>query len=208
MIFLLNYRRRILVSGLWGLLLCSGFWRLFVYSNTPGEAAQASQVFPVESRLARESNRPTLLIFGHPKCPCSVASVAELEKLMPSIQGKMKSYVVFVKPSGKSEDWAKEDLWKQAQAIPNVQVVLDDGGVEAARFGAKTSGQTFLYDGNGKLVFHGGITASRGHMGDNRGIDAIRSFVETGNAAIAKTPVFGCSLNNPERAPAGRSGNL
>jgi hypothetical protein len=200
-----NIRRhlgQVLLLSVWVLLLGGGFWTLFVYSNTPGESAQAPQQYPADTRLDRDPNLPTLLIFGHPQCPCSKASVGELERLMPHLKGKVRTYVVFVKPKSQTENWAKEDLWKKAQSIPDVRTVLDEGGVEAGRFGAKTSGQTFLYDKIGNLVFRGGITASRGHMGDNLGRDSILAFIETGKTTIATTSVFGCSLVNPERAPA------
>ena len=122
---------------------------------------------------------------------------------MPHAKGKLKVLVVFFKPRDRSEDWAKESLWKKAKAIPEVQLVLDEGGDEAARFGAVSSGQTFLYNSNGRLVFSGGITPERGHVGDNKGRDSILAFIETGNAPDSTSLVFGCSLRNPERALAG-----
>jgi hypothetical protein len=51
-----------------------------------------------------------------------------------------------------------------------------------------------LYAPTGKLLFSGGITASRGHEGDNVGRSAIVSFILNGHAPVNHTPVFGCSL--------------
>jgi len=73
----------------------------------------------------------------------------------------------------------------------------DDDGVEAARFGAATSGQVILYDRDGRLLFSGGITASRGHAGDNDGRDAIVSLLGGGRGTRHSSPVFGCSLLEP-----------
>ena len=72
---------------------------------------------------------------------------------------------------------------------------MDDlDGVEAQRFGAATSGQAFLYNQAGALLFKGGITASRGHSGDNLGRDAVVDLVTSGVASVSAAPVFGCSL--------------
>jgi len=198
-----THLERLLPLFLWISLLGGGFWQLFVYSNTPGAQAQASHQWPGDSGLSRNPASPTLVLFAHPHCPCSQASIGELERLMPHIKDKVKSYVVFFKPRTQSEAWVKEILWEKARSIPGVQVVLDEDGIEARRFDAQTSGQTLLYDENGTLAFRGGITPGRGHMGDNEGRSAILSFVETGKTGVSTTPVFGCSLRNPERALAG-----
>ena len=79
-------------------------------------------------------------------------------------------------------------------AIPGVATILDRGGREAARFGAHVSGQTFLYDAAGRLVFSGGMTIARGHAGDNDGEDALLALITAGHAPVASTPVFGCLL--------------
>jgi hypothetical protein len=75
-----------------------------------------------------------------------------------------------------------------------VVVQPDRNGVEAARFGAETSGFVTLFDVSGHLLFRGGITASRGHAGDNVGADAIVSLVNGAPARHRQTPVFGCGL--------------
>ncbi len=199
-ILLTKYWQQVLLLTVWAILLAGGFWKLFTYANTPGESAQTTRKWPVESLLPRGTSTSTLVIFAHPRCPCSEATVGELERLMPHIQGKVKSFVVFIKPKSKSLEWAREALWKKAQAIPGVQTLLDENGIEAARFGARTSGQTLLYDLKGNLVFRGGITPERGHMGDSEGRNAILQFIETGAITQSSTPVFGCSLRNPERA--------
>jgi len=70
----------------------------------------------------------------------------------------------------------------------------DAGGSVARQAGAFTSGQTLLYSAGGRLVFNGGITHSRGHSGDNKGREAIVSFLEGRTLDQHIAPVFGCSL--------------
>jgi hypothetical protein len=57
-----------------------------------------------------------------------------------------------------------------------------------------TSGQAFLYDAWGHLLFSGGITAARGHIGDNMGRRSVASLVSGKPSALTSTPVFGCPL--------------
>src|SRR5207247_5281938 len=102
--------------------------------------------------------------------------------------------LLFYQPTGFEEDWAKTDLWRRAGAIPGVSRIIDLNGREAQRFGGVTSGQTSLYDEQGRLLFHGGITRSRGDAGDNPGRSAIVSWVNKRAAEISMTPVFGCLM--------------
>lgn len=73
-------------------------------------------------------------------------------------------------------------------------MVFDPDGVEARRFGAETSGHTLLFGADGHLLFSGGITASRGHSGDNDGENAIVALLNHQIPALTRTLVFGCSL--------------
>jgi hypothetical protein len=102
--------------------------------------------------------------------------------------------VLFVKPSGAGADWDDTDLRRSAAAIPGVSVMTDENGLEAARFGAKTSGHTLVFDPHGRLVFSGGITATRGHAGANAGENAVLSALRRQKPERGRTSVFGCSL--------------
>ena len=91
-------------------------------------------------------------------------------------------------------NWALTDIWRETRRIPGVMVHLDKAGREARLFGAETSGETALYDAKGRLMFHGGITISRSHSGDNPGRDTLQTLLMGNPAQLANTPVFGCSL--------------
>ncbi len=135
-------------------------------------------------------------MLAHPHCPCTRASVGELALLMAQTQGKAAAYVLFLKLPDFTEEWEKTDLWYSAANIPGVTVLEDEDGAEAKLFNASTSGQTLLYDADGKLLFSGGITGARGHSGDNAGRGAIVSLLNEGKAEQTETAVFGCPLFN------------
>jgi hypothetical protein len=98
-------------------------------------------------------------------------------------------------PFGQRNDrWVQSDLWVTASSIPGVHVLRDVDGADARRFGAWTSGQTLLYDAQGRLRFSGGITDARGHEGDNAGRASLESILFHGETPAARTSVFGCGL--------------
>ena len=113
---------------------------------------------------------------------------------------KVSANVVFYAPPDEPSTWVKTDLWKTAEKIPGVTVTEDRGNSIARSFGVFTSGQTLVYDANGRLIFNGGITASRGHSGDNYGRDAIIALLQEHLAETTTlpvtSPVFGCSLRS------------
>jgi hypothetical protein len=143
-------------------------------------------------------------MFIHPHCACSRASVGELASLMARARGRLHARVLFVRPYGLAESWAKTDVWYSASSLPDVATIVDDGR-EARLFDAATSGQTLVYDGAGRLLFAGGITAARGHWGDNGGLSTIRALLERTPREPATTPVYGCPIfhTRPLRANSG-----
>ena len=178
----------------WVLALALGFTLLWKYKMRPGDADGTPATWPRESRIARRPDRATLVLFAHPECPCTRASLAELARLLSRFDDRLTAVVVFLRPSDVGADWDGTDLWRAASAIPGVTAVRDDDGVEAARFHASTSGAAALYDARGRLLFSGGLTSARGHEGDSAGIQRISSLLRTGKADRSDAPVYGCSL--------------
>jgi hypothetical protein len=161
---------------------------------TPVKTSLPVTLFPPSSGIRLVSDKPTLVLFAHTHCPCTRASLHELDGILAETQNKISVTVVFTIPDGVPADWEQGDLWNSAKGIPGLRVMRDQGGREARRFDVEGSGQVLLYSPSGKLLFSGGITASRGHEGDNVGRSAIVSFILHGRSAVNHTPVFGCSL--------------
>jgi hypothetical protein len=179
---------------LWGSLVVVGFLFLAQEEFTPVKASQSMKLFPQGSAVPLVSDKMTLVLFAHPHCPCTRASLHELDGLLAEAQNRVSVTVVFTIPSGVSAHWQRGDSWNLATNIPGVRVIKDQGGWEAHQFDVEGSGHVLLYAPSGKLLFSGGITASRGHEGDNAGRSAIVSFIQSGHATVSQTPVFGCSL--------------
>jgi hypothetical protein len=167
---------------------------MLAYANSAGPAGSPPAHWPQSSQVPLNGKLPTLVMFVHPQCPCSRASVGELALLMAHCQQRVDAHVLFLQPRGMPSDWAQTDLWKEAERIPGVSVQPDQEGREARLFDVATSGDTALYDARGVLLFHGGISIARGHSGDNPGRDAMQALVLGTAAERTNTPVFGCSL--------------
>jgi hypothetical protein len=193
-------RRRwavLLLGTAWLCTLGVGEWCLVDYEVSPGKAAVPMPAWPTGSRLSRTPGVFNLLVFAHPRCPCTRATIAELAIVMARCSERIRARVVFFKPAQAIDEWAETDLRRTAATIPGVTICCDEAGIEAMRFGARTSGQVFLYDRQGRLRFQGGITSARGHAGENRGRQAICSIVLEGAKGDADSCVFGCSLQDP-----------
>lgn len=178
----------------WVAGIAFGSWNMLRYESTPAEVQPTLDSWPADSTLKRDPLRPTLVMFVHPKCPCSRASVGELTELAARVGDKVAIDVVFWKPVGFGEGWEKTDLWRSAESIPGANVYCDVDGVETKRFQTKASGETLVYLADGTLVFHGGLTSSRGHRGESDGRVALAQLFAGESMICDHTPVYGCSL--------------
>ena len=127
----------------------------------------------------------------------SKASLEELAQIMSRCQSLVTADVLVFQPRDAGLEWTKTDLWRTARAIPGVRATADENGRERRRFGVLTSGHALLYDPAGKLIFSGGMTASRGQTGENTGRNALVQLLTQGHADLDRTSVFGCPLAKP-----------
>src|SRR4051794_39796839 len=102
--------KRILLCALWLAAAGGGLFGLSVYQNSAGASADVPSRWPQRAEAVIDPKRATLLLFAHPKCPCSRASVEELNQLQARVEGKANVIVYFFKPTGASNEWAHTDL--------------------------------------------------------------------------------------------------
>lgn len=194
------------VAAFWLITIVAGLRSLVLHDTKPGMTVAAPVVWPGDATLTRVNDRMTLVMVVHPSCPCTRASLGELEVLMSRFRNRLTAYVLFAAPEPKDLDSSEARSWTVASAIPGVQCVRDPGGQVSKLFGAETSGYTLLYASDGTLRFSGGITISRGHHGDNDGTRSIGSILSAAwpdapsadparpRIPVLVTPVYGCSL--------------
>lgn len=180
----------------WLAVVFAGVWFMNADSFVPGVAGNAGAVWPGETTLARNETGYTLVVALHPECPCSRATVDELGKIMARAEGRLRAQVWCVQYAEIEDKAEASALWAQAKRIPGIELRVDHEGREARRFDMRVSGETRLYGRRGELLFQGGITAARGHAGDNPGEATILNLIADRRMAgdVKTTPVFGCSL--------------
>lgn len=180
--------------SLWLITTAALLMWLTRYAGLPGSPGLPPARWPEQSRVVRATNMHTLLVFMHPRCPCSRATLGELDVLLAQCRGGLRTIIIFAKPDGTADDWANTDLWRTAESMRGTETFLDHGGAEARRFQAETSGDARLYDKEGQLVFHGGLTLARGHSGDNIGRSTVVALVRGTGTTEGSAPVFGCPI--------------
>jgi hypothetical protein len=195
---------RVVLVALWLAGLAFALGALWHYKMMPGVSASTPLVWPRDTHIVANPGTPTLVLFAHPKCPCTRASLTELRGLLSRFGGQVTSYVTFLHPHETRQDWSRTDSWSDANSIPGVYVLPDADGEEATRFGVTTSGHVVLYSARGKLLFSGGITPTRGHVGESPQLQRLVRMLEsetgtrrpTEASTLVSAPVFGCPLQD------------
>ncbi|HYI09722.1 MAG TPA: RedB protein [Thermoanaerobaculia bacterium] len=188
----------VLAALIWTGTVAAAYRAVRLFETTPGEAATAPSKWPSKSAIRRADGEWSLVMLVHPRCSCSRASVQELQAVLEKSPRSVRTHVLVYRPSDFAPGWEQTDVVDSAKRLRRANVIIDENGREADLFGGFTSGQTFLYDGGGKLRFAGGITSLRGHAGLNSGrtdlIDIVNARAESGDH-----PVFGCAISSREK---------
>lgn len=165
--------------------------------------------WPESSEIERRDLSPHLLVFVHPYCPCTRASLKNLKDHVQSkrlnvtvVQLRSTRFDGIYSPISAIEEVIRERDWN---------LVFDTDGVEARKFGVVTSGECLLFAPSGELVFSGGVTALRGHSGTNKSLSTLIAHIDALEAnttpslvklipknqmikEFEKFPTFGCPL--------------
>ena len=196
-VLVLNRRTFYLVTTLWACAVLACFAALERHANQRGTVSPLGATWPVGSVLKPGSDKATALIFAHPKCPCTQASIQEFQRIEARHVGAFDTVVLFTVPASDHEDWRSTRLVQQARNLRSAHIFFDPGGREASLFNAAVSGQVLLFAPDGHLLYSGGVTPARGHEGDNAGQAAFeRALTHLDDPAVS-FPVFGCGLINP-----------
>lgn len=188
----------------WISALALGLKMMVGYELQPGTPGRAPLSWPMATGLLPDAKQPSLVLFLHPECPCSRATVAELAQIVTAVPGQFTTLALIYAPADEAATWADAELVQTVRHLPGVSVLVDVDGRLAREFGASTSGQAMLFDVRGQLRFSGGITGARGHEGDNAGRRAVIARIAGRETTPLTTPVFGCALfAAPASVPAG-----
>jgi len=188
-------RALVIALGLvWGVLVTGGALALTANAGRGSVAERAPASWVDNPYATRATDRATVLVFIHPHCPCSRATLRELERDLAA-GAPAAVHVFFVQPRGADSGFEKGPLWDQASAIKGVKLHVDAGGVFAAQLGATLSGHVLVFDAAGERTFAGGITPARAHEGESGARQAFIASLAS-DSRQATTTTFGCLLEN------------
>ncbi len=191
----------VLLGLLWLTIVISSLLAMSRYEFSRGNDAAAPALWPEGSSIPCAAGIPSVIVFAHPRCPCTRATLEELADVLAKNEAAVKVTVLFFNPKDANEDWKHTATIRQASTMRGVTVLMDETGAEAQRFHAATSGRTLLYSASGQLLFDGGITISRGHAGENAGASALAALLAKTSSSYVSAPVFGCKILEPQSAP-------
>ena len=204
--FINKFWFRLLPSGvhslvfIWCTSIAIGFAFLFAHDSKPGLQFASPSLWPSDVEFDRPMDVSTLLIFVHPQCPCTFASLAELERVVGQSGSSLETIVILNAPAEKLEEWMQTAVANRAKGISGAKIVVDGDGKLSAKFRVTVSGQCLLYSPNGQLLFQGGLTASRGHEGESLGQSILIHMIAhpepdaLSNQQVREVPVYGCEL--------------
>lgn len=174
------------------------------YQTQAGVAAVSPTQWPSEVGLPFDAQRFNVVVFAHPKCPCTRATLDELEVVLTRRRSEIRATLCIFDPEGVPSDWAETALVRMAKGISGLTVVVDQNGAMAAKFGAVTSGQVLMFDRESRRVFSGGITGSRGQAGENHGRNLLLALAGGEICGSAPTAVYGCALRDEADSSIGK----
>ena len=177
----------------WLGLIAGGYVWLLRYSFAAGKSVTAPHRIPPALAPLATSARSQLFVALHPHCPCSRATMRELAKILSRAANTSDVTVLVYKPADKADGWSESPLVEDCRRM-NCRIIQDADGKLAATLGSLTSGSVALYDHKGRLRYQGGITASRGHEGDNGGEKAVIEILLGNRESHRSLPVFGCPI--------------
>lgn len=182
-------------AAVWLIATVAGLGRLVVYSQTPGVTGAVPVVWPGGDALSRRPGTPTLVLALHPACPCSRATIGQIDRLLADHPGAFDVVALLAHYDALPEG---DDIIGPALARrPAIRRIDDRDAAIARRFGALTSGHAILYDETGRLRFSGGLTRARGEGGESVPLTWLRAWAAgTRPASAATFSVFGCALSH------------
>jgi hypothetical protein len=195
--------RTVAIAGvvtLWSVLLFGGLALFSIDQSRQGTRGTIPARWPGASRIHRAAGQPTLLVFLHPNCPCSIATVHSLQRSLRALRPEARPKTVFVVRPAVRDDWRARQLLATAAETPNGSFFQDDGEKEIARFGADVSGHLLLYGPAGALLFDGGVTPERGQEAESMASDRFQQVLTGMPRSPVRTAVFGCGLQSHRSA--------
>src|ERR1041385_2736332 len=94
------------VAAAWLAAAAAGAWGLHPYESAVGLAGVVPQQWPGTTKIPLDRDRLTLVMFAHPKCPCTRTSIEELNRLLTRCHQDVAARALFFQTSNSPPDWS------------------------------------------------------------------------------------------------------
>ncbi|MFK7961094.1 MAG: hypothetical protein AB8G96_11270 [Phycisphaerales bacterium] len=209
----------LLGTAAWCASLLAVLAALAVYGRpSDPEAPNPAQMLPVAVAdsipAAAHHQRTTGLrveFWAHPRCPCTRASADACSELVDALRraGATVQPVAIVRTpalgsNAAADAWSDTPVTRRLRSIAGLIIVEDPGGTMSAAAAIVNSGHVRVHAADGaSLLFHGGLTPSRGHAADPARIGRMAAALARGET-LPSSGVAGCRLNAaPDPGPSG-----
>ena len=180
-------------AALWtaGLLVAVALFTMWA-AREEQKAAAKSRNWPEGAPMTLDPARLTLLLFVHPQCRGTEATLQTLGHVMERCAGHANVTIMLYEDPALLAHWKGSPVKGEAESIPGATVRDDHLGETASFFDVTTSGSALLFAPDGTLLYRGGITPGLGQVGDGQ---VLETWLLEGRG-VSREPVFGCSLKD------------
>ncbi|GIX00102.1 MAG: hypothetical protein KatS3mg111_3434 [Pirellulaceae bacterium] len=179
---------------LWGSSIVWGVSRVLNYSFSGDYPTESSP--DAVGEMATSTADFHVLVFVHPKCPCSMATIDNLGRLLPRCPANYAVTAIVFVPEGKDKEWATETATFAAlERLPHTRIEFDTGGTRIRQWNVRRSGHVIVKAPDGSVAFSGGITLERGHAGESLGTVSMMRVLMQQSPPARAVPVFGCTFS-------------
>ena len=178
-------------AALWtaGLLVAVAAFTMWA-AREEQRASAKSRNWPEGAPLTLDPARLSLLVFVHPQCRGTEATLQTLARVMERCAGHANVTIMLYEDPALLAHWKGGPTKAVAESIPGATVREDHLGEAASFFDVKTSGSALLFAPDGTLLYRGGITPALGEVGEG---EVLQTWLLEGRG-VRHEPVFGCSL--------------
>lgn len=147
---------------------------------------------PLDLKTA-QGKKATVLMFISTHCPVSNAYNERMAALATEYGGKG---VAFIGINANREETAEDIAAHAREHGFKFPVLKDTGNVQADAFGAKVTPETYVYDTEGRLRYHGRIDddKSGGNVQSRDLRSALDAVLAGKDVPVAETKAFGCTI--------------
>lgn len=190
-----------ILFGVWLAVIAGVFLFIFWHDITPsGRLAERQTLNTVANgnlqtaleTLNLNPDQLSVLVFIHPECPCTPASLRTLSRLVDECTADFDLQIL-VASYGDTNSLQSTNA-RLAEAIPKATVQPDPNGTIAQSLDAHVSGTICVVAPNNNLLYLGGLTNSRGCETIGPHFQIIKQVIQNRWSAAVTTSVYGCDL--------------